>query len=59
MAGKFSRIIAILKSAPGQIIAAYRKGKSEAPTVPPPEVLRERQVPPARPKPPGKDSPQR
>jgi len=56
VAGKLSRIVAILKNAPGQIIAAYRKGKSEAPIVPPPEVLRERHVPPARPKPPRKDS---
>jgi hypothetical protein len=57
LVGKLSRIIAILKSAPRQIIAAYRKAKSEAPSVPPPEILRERQVPPARPKPPGKGSP--
>jgi len=50
------RIVAILKSAPRQLIAAYRKGQSEAPAVPPPEILRKRQDPPAGPKRPGKDS---
>jgi len=59
LAGKFSRIVALLKAAPRQIIAAYRKGYNEAPAVPPPEVLRKRQAPPARPRPPGKDSPPR
>lgn len=56
MAGKLSRIVAILVSAPRQIVSAYRKGKSEAPPVPPPEALRKYQVPPAGPKPPGQDS---
>jgi len=59
LAGKLSRIIAILKGAPRQITAAYRKGKSEAPSVPPPEALRQRQVPPAAPRSTGKDSPHR
>jgi len=57
LAGKFSRIVAILKSAPRQLIAAYRKGQSEAPSVPVPEALRKYQVPPAGPQPPAKDSP--
>jgi hypothetical protein len=56
LAGKLSRIIAILKGAPRQITAAYKKGKSEAPAVPPPEALRKRQTPPAGPRRPGKDS---
>lgn len=56
MAGKLSRIVAILKSAPRQIVSAYRKGRSEAPPVPPPEALRQSQVPQGRPKSPGKDS---
>lgn len=56
MAGKLSRIVALLKSAPRQIIAAYRKGHDDAPAVPPPEILRNRKVPPAVPPPPGKDS---
>jgi hypothetical protein len=43
MAGKLGRIVGILKNAPGQIISAYKKGKSEAPAVPPPEALRQRQ----------------
>ena len=30
MAGKLSRIVAILKSAPRQIVSAYRKGRREA-----------------------------
>jgi hypothetical protein len=47
LAGKLSRILAILKKAPGQIVSAYRKGRSEAPAVPPPEALRQRQNPPA------------
>lgn len=47
MAGKLSRIVAILKSAPRQIVSAYRKGRSEAHPVPPPEVLRNYQNPPA------------
>lgn len=47
MAGKLRRIAAILKNAPGQIVSAYRKGKSEAPPIPPPEALRQRQNPPA------------
>jgi hypothetical protein len=51
-----SRIVAILKSAPGLIIGAYKKGRDDAPPVPPPEILRKRQDPPAGPKPPGKDS---
>jgi hypothetical protein len=51
-----SRIVAILKSAPRQLIAAYKKGRDDAPAVPPPEILRKRQDPPAGPKPPGKDS---
>jgi hypothetical protein len=59
VAGKLSRIIAILKGAPRQIIAAYQKGKSEAPDVPPPEALRKLQVPPASSTPPGKNSPRR
>jgi hypothetical protein len=42
MAGKLVRIVGILKNAPGQIVAA-KKGKSEAPAVPAPEALRERQ----------------
>jgi hypothetical protein len=57
LAGKFSRIIAILKTAPRQLIAVYRKAKSEAPGVPVPEALRKHQAPPAGPQPPGKDSP--
>ena len=56
MAGKLSRIVAILKSAPRQIIGAYKKGRDDAPAVPPPEILRKRQDPPTVPKPPGKDS---
>jgi hypothetical protein len=56
LAGKLSRIVAILKSAPRQIIGSYKKGRDEAPPVPPPEILRKRQDPPAGPKPPGKDS---
>jgi len=56
LAGKLSRIVAILKSAPRQIIGSYKKGRDDAPAVPPPEILRNRQVPPASPKPPGKDS---
>lgn len=55
MAGKLSRIVDILKSAPRQIVSAYRKGRSEAPPVPPPEALRKRQSQNAAP-PPGKDS---
>jgi len=51
-----SRIVAILKSAPRQLIAAYKKGRDDAPVVPPPEILRKRQDPFADPKPPGKDS---
>jgi hypothetical protein len=51
-----SRIVAILKRAPRQIIEAYKKGRDDAPAVPPPEILRKRQAPPAGPKPPGKDS---
>lgn len=57
MAGKLSRIVAILKSAPSQLIAAYRKGYKDAPAVPPPEALRKLQVPPAGPQRPRKDSP--
>jgi len=51
-----SRIVAILKNAPRQLIAAYKKGRDDAPAVPPPEILRKRQDPPAGPQPPGKDS---
>jgi hypothetical protein len=51
-----SRIVGILKSAPRQIIGAYKKGRDDAPAVPPPEILRKRQDPPTVPKPPGKDS---
>jgi len=47
LAGKLSRIVAILKSAPRQLIAAYKKGRDDAPTVPPPEALRKHQNPPA------------
>lgn len=50
MAGKLRRIVDILKNAPGQIVSAYKKGKSEAPPVPPPEALRKRQAPQASPK---------
>lgn len=56
MAGRLSRIVALLKSAPRQIIAAYKKGYSNAPSVPPPEILRKRQDPPAGPPPPGRDA---
>ena len=56
MAGKLSRIVAILKSAPRQIIGAYKKARDDAPAVPPPEILLKRQDKPAAPKPPGKDS---
>ena len=56
MAGRLSRIVAILKSAPRQIIAAYKKGRDDAPAVPPPEILRKRQDPSAGPKPRGKNS---
>lgn len=56
MAGRLSRIVALLKSAPGQMIAAYKNGYNNAPAVPPPEALRKRQDPPAGPPPPGKDS---
>jgi hypothetical protein len=56
LAGKLSRIVAILKSAPRQIIGAYKKGRDDAPAIPPPEILRKRQDPPAGPQPPGKDS---
>ncbi len=56
MAGKLSRIVAILKNAPRQIISAYRKGKSEAPPVPPPEALRKYQSQTGAPLPQGKDS---
>jgi hypothetical protein len=55
MAGRLSRIAALLKSAPRQIIGAYKKGRDDAPAVPPPEILRKRKAPPAAP-PPGKDS---
>jgi hypothetical protein len=51
-----SRIVGILKSAPRQIIGAYKKGRDDAPAVPPPEILRKRQDPSTGPKPPGKDS---
>jgi hypothetical protein len=57
VAGKLSRLIAIFKTAPRQIIAAYRKGYSEAPGVPPPQALRERQASAADPPPPAKDLP--
>lgn len=43
MAGKLSRIVAILKNAPRQIVSAYKKGRDEAPPVPPPEALRKHQ----------------
>jgi len=56
LAGKLSRIVALLKSAPRRIIGAYKKGRDDAPAVPPPDALRKRQDPPAVPKPPGKDS---
>jgi len=56
LAGRLSRIVAILKNAPRQLIAAYKKGRDDAPAVPPPEILRKRQDPPAGPQPPGKDS---
>ena len=56
MAGKLSRIVAILKSAPRQIIEAYKKARDEAPAIPPPEILRKRQDKPTVPKPPGKNS---
>ena len=56
MAGKLSRIVALLKSAPSQIIGAYKKGRDDAPAGPPPEILRKRQDPPTVPPPPGKDS---
>ena len=56
MSGKLSRIVAILKNAPRQLIGAYKKGRDDAPPIPPPEILRKRQSPPAAPKPPGKDS---
>jgi len=56
LAGKLSRIVAILKSAPRQIVSADRKGKSEAPAVPPPGALRNRQAQPADAPPPRKDS---
>jgi hypothetical protein len=59
VAGTFSRLLAIFRNAPRQIIAAYRKGYSEAPTVPPPEALLKPQVPPTRPKPPGKGLPKK
>lgn len=49
-------MVALLKSAPGLIIAAYKKGYDNAPGVPLPEALRKRQDPPAGPPPPGKDS---
>jgi len=45
MAGRLSRIVAILKSAPRQILSAYRKGYNSAPAVPPPEDLRNRPDP--------------
>jgi len=51
LAGKLSRIVAILKSAPRQIIGAYKKGRDDAPAVPPPEILRKRQDPSAGPPP--------
>ena len=57
MAGTFGRLITILKSAPRQILAAYRKGYSEAPRVPPPEALLKRQSPSANPKPPREGPP--
>jgi hypothetical protein len=47
MAGRLSRILAILKNAPRQIVASYRKGYDSAPAVPPPEALRSRENPPA------------
>ena len=56
MAGRLSRIVAILKSAPRQIIGAYKKGRDDAPAVPPPEILRKRQDPSAGPPQPRKDS---
>jgi len=56
LAGKLSRIVALLKSAPRQIIGSYKKGRDDAPAVPPPEILRKRQDTPAVPKPPGKNS---
>jgi len=56
LAGRLSRIVAILKNAPRQLIGAYKKGRDDAPAVPPPEALRKYQVPPTGPKPPGKDS---
>jgi hypothetical protein len=56
LAGKLSRIVALLKSAPRQIIESYKKGRDDAPAVPPPEILRKRQDPPTVPKPPGKNS---
>jgi len=56
LAGKWSRIAALLKSAPRQIIGAYKKGRDDAPAVPPPEILRKRQDPLVAPAPPGKDS---
>jgi hypothetical protein len=56
LAGRLSRIVAILKNAPRQLIAAYKKGRDDAPAVPPPEILRKRQDSSAGPKPPGKDS---
>jgi hypothetical protein len=59
LAGKLSRIVAILKNAPRQIIGSYKKGRDEAPPVPSPEILRKRQDPPAGSPPPGKDSPRK
>jgi hypothetical protein len=49
-------MVALLKSAPRLIIAAYKKGYNNAPGVPLPEALRKRQDPRAGPPPPGKDS---
>jgi len=56
LAGRLSCIVAILKNAPRQLIAAYKKGRADAPAVPPPEILRKREDPSAGPKPRGKNS---
>ena len=56
MAGKLSRIVALLKSAPRQIIESYKTGRDDAPAVPPPEILRKRQNKPTVTKPPRKNS---